>query len=337
MAHRNFAFFLMPEFSLMAFTAAIDLLRIANRATGTPTYAWTLVSRDGQPVMASTGVRVAVDTDLKSMQRETLNGQMPDIAFICGGLNPQQHVSADIKDWLRGLDRRGRGVGGICTGAWALADAGLLDGKRCTIHWENMAGFAERFPETEVLAHICEIDGNCYTSAGGTASLDMAMHIIAEDFDEETVARVCEMSLIDRTRNLHDRQRLPLGARIGHHDRKLLAIVQLMESNIAEPLPLEEISSQIGLSRRHVERLFRLYLGRSPARYYLEIRLDRARQLLQQTSLPVIEIAIACGFVSASHFSKCYRETYDRSPQSERAKPFGPVASPAGPKVASGG
>lgn len=122
-------------------------------------------------------------------------------------------------------------------------------------------------------------------------------------------------------RDIHDRQRVPLGARVGHHDSKLLSVVQLMESNLSEPLALEAISHRVGLSRRHVERLFRLYLGRSPARYYLEVRLDRARQLLRQTSLPVIEIAIACGFVSASHFSKCYRETYNCSPQSERARP----------------
>ena len=323
MARRNFVFFLLPEFSMMAFTTAVDLLRIANRATGVEMYSWTLVSRDGQPVAASTGVRVEVDRDLKSMQRDTLGGEAPDITFVCGGIRVESYSYGELKNWLRSLAKRGRGIGGICTGAWVLADAGLLDGRRCTIHWENIPGFSEHFPEAQVAPHLCEIDAEIYTSAGGTSSLDLILHIIGRDFDEETVARVCEMSLVDRMRDIHDRQRLPLGARVGHHDSKLLSVVQLMESNLSEPLSLEDISHKVGLSRRHVERLFRLYLGRSPARYYLEIRLDRARQLLRQTSLPVIEIAIACGFVSASHFSKCYREAYGCSPQSERAKPAG--------------
>lgn len=319
-ARRNFAFCLLPEFSMMAFTTAVDLLRIANRATGIEMYSWTLVSRDGQPVSASTGVRVEVDRDLKSMQRDTLGGDLPDITFVCAGMRVESYAFPDLKDWLRSLAKRQRGIGGICTGAWVLADAGLLDDRRCTIHWENIPGFAETFPEVQVAPLLCEIDGDIYTSAGGTASLDLVLHIIGQDFDEETVTRVCEMSLVDRNRDIHDRQRLPLGARVGHHDGKLLSVVQLMESSLSEPLSLENISGRVGLSRRHVERLFRLYLGRSPARYYLEIRLDRARQLLRQTSLPVIEIAIACGFVSASHFSKCYRETYGCSPQSERVR-----------------
>ena len=323
LARRNFVFFLLPEFSMMAFTSAVDLLRIANRATGIDMYSWTLVSRDGQPVAASTDVRIEVDRDLKSMQRDTLGGEAPDIAFVCGGLRVENYCYPDLKDWLRSLAKRKRGVGGLCTGAWVLADAGLMDGRNGTIHWENIPGFSEHFPEANVAPHLCEIDGDIYTSAGGTASLDLVLHIIGQDFDEETVARVCEMGLVDRMRDIHDRQRLPLGARVGHHDSKLLSVVQLMESNLSEPLSLEDISHKVGLSRRHVERLFRLYLGRSPARYYLEIRLDRARQLLRQTSLPVIEIAIACGFVSASHFSKCYREAYGCSPQSERAKPAG--------------
>lgn len=200
---------------MMAVTSAIDLLRIANRSTATDTYAWTLVSRDGQPVAASNGVRVEVGRDLKAMQREVLGGELPEITFVCGGLGVEKYAHADVKDLLRALARRGRGIGGLCTGAWVLADAGLLDGRRCTIHWENMPGFCERFPEVEVAPHLCEIDENIYTSAGGTSSLDLVLHIIGQDFDEETVARVCEMSLVDRMRDIHDRQRVPLGARVG--------------------------------------------------------------------------------------------------------------------------
>ena len=145
------------------------------------------------------------------------------------------------------------------------------------------------------------------------------LKLIGEDFDESLINRVCEQLLTDRVRSPSDRQRLPLRARLGVQNSKVLTIIELMEANLAEPLSLVQIAENVGLSRRQIERLFRQEMGRSPARYYLEIRLDRARHLLIQSSLPVVEVAVACGFVSASHFSKCYRELYARSPQQERA------------------
>lgn len=323
LASRHVAFYLANDFSMLAFSSAIEPLRLANRCSESDYYQWSVVTDDGEPVRASNGLSVSADMDLKTVQHETRNGVPPDLFFVVAGIDARRRDSPALRDLLRAIARRARAVGGLCTGAWMLAKAGLLDGRRCAIHWEDLPGFTEHFPEADVQADLCEIDGNIYTCAGGTAALDMMMHIIQQDFGEDIVARVCEQCLIDRTRDLQDRQRLPLGARIGHHDGKLLSIVQMMEANIAEPLPLELISARVGLSRRHIERLFRLYLKRSPARYYLELRLDRARHLLRQTNLPIIEIAIACGFVSASHFSKCFREVYGRSPQAERGKQTG--------------
>lgn len=148
--------------------------------------------------------------------------------------------------------------------------------------------------------------------------MDMMFQLIGEDFDDNLVNRVCEQMLTDRVRNPSDRQRLPLRARLGVQNSKVLTIIELMEANLSEPLSLVEIADAVGLSRRQIERLFRQEMGRSPARYYLELRLDRARHLLLQSTMPVVEVAVACGFVSASHFSKCYRELYARSPQQER-------------------
>ena len=187
------------------------------------------------------------------------------------------------------------------------------------IHWENLPGFQEAFPKANVFADLFEVDQNIYTCAGGTASLDMILKLIGEDFDDNLVNRVCEQALTDRVRAPTDRQRLPLRARLGVQNAKVLSIIELMEANLAEPLSLVEIADAADLSRRQIERLFRQEMGRSPARYYLEIRLDRARHLLLQSSMPVVDVAVACGFVSASHFSKCYRELYGRSPQQERA------------------
>ena len=175
-------------------------------------------------------------------------------------------------------------IGGLCTGAHVLAAAGLLSNKRCAIHWENLPGFSEAFPKANVFADLFEVDQNIYTCAGGTAALDMMLKLIGDDFDENLVNRVCEQVLTDRVRSPTDRQRLPLRARLGVQNSKVLTIIELMEANLSEPLSLIEIADDVGLSRRQIERLFRTEMGRSPARYYLEIRLDRARHLLIQSS-----------------------------------------------------
>ena len=242
----------------------------------------------------------------------------PDMVIVCSGLNVESYNNRTAFAWLREEYNRGVAVGGLCTGAHVLAAAGLLSNKRCAIHWENLPGFAEAFPKANVFADLFEVDQNIYTCAGGTAALDMMLKLIGEDYDDSLVNRVCEQVLTDRVRSPTDRQRLPLRARLGVQNAKVLSIIELMEANLSEPLSLIEVAGHVGLSRRQIERLFRTEMGRSPARYYLEIRLDRARHLLVQSSMPVVEVAVACGFVSASHFSKCYRELYSRSPQQER-------------------
>lgn len=243
----------------------------------------------------------------------------PSMVIVCSGLNVEKYSQRTVFAWLREEYNRGVAIGGLCTGAHVLAQAGLLSGRRCAIHWENLPGFSETFPKVNVYADLFEVDGNIYTCAGGTAALDMMLKLIGDDFDDNLVNRVCEQVLTDRVRSPTDRQRLPLRARLGVQNSKILTIIELMEAHLAEPLSLIEIADHVGLSRRQIERLFRQEMGRSPARYYLEIRLDRARHLLIQSTLPVVEVAVACGFVSASHFSKCYRELYARSPQQERA------------------
>src|SRR5690606_19655616 len=186
----------------------------------------------------------------------------------------------------------GVAIAGLCTGAHILAAAGLLTGRRCAIHWENLPGFAETFPQIDVRSELYEIDDNIWTCAGGTASLDMMLRLIGEDFGSELVERICEQVMTGRVRAQSDRQRLPMRARLGVQNGKLLRVIELMERSLSEPESLAVIAARAGLSHRQVERLFRQEMGRSPARYYLELRLDRARQLLRQSSLPVVEIAI---------------------------------------------
>ena len=317
---RSFVFFLVPDFTMIAFATALDPLRSANRMLGYEAYRWRLASIDGKPVRASNGVECAVNTSLEEERKKMAGPDRPNMAIVCSGINVERYQNKSAFAWLREEYNRGVAVGGLCTGAHILAAAGLLSNKRCAIHWENLPGFSEAFPKANVFADLFEVDQNIYTCAGGTAALDMMLKLIGDDFDESLVNRVCEQVLTDRVRSPTDRQRLPLRARLGVQNSKVLTIIELMEGNLSEPLSLIEIADHVDLSRRQIERLFRTEMGRSPARYYLEIRLDRAQHLLVQSSMPVVEVAVACGFVSASHFSKCYREVYNRSPQQERAE-----------------
>ena len=317
---RSFVFYLVPQFSLLPFTSAVEVLRIANRMLGYEAYRWRIASDTGARVCSSSGIAIDPDTSLSDERRALMGERRPDLVLVCSGIDVEDYYNKSFEAWLRELNNRGCGIGAMCTGSHLLARAGLLKGRRCAIHWENMPGFTETWPEIDAHADLFVIDRNIYTSAGGTASLDMMLYLIGREFGEGLVNAICEQALTDRVRLSSERQRLPLSARLGVQNGKVLQIIELMEANLAEPLTLVEIADAVGLSRRQIERLFRQDMGRSPARYYLEIRLDRARRLLAQSTMPVVDVAVACGFVSASHFSKCYREIYRCSPQQERAQ-----------------
>lgn len=305
---------------MIAFSMAIEPLRIANRMLGSEFYKWRLVSMTGGPVTASNGITISCNSSLDEERRNLLGERRPDMMFICSGDHVETYRDKSMLALIRESYNRGVSIGGMCTGAYILARSGILTGKSCAIHWENLAGFAETFPEIDACSDLYEVDGNLHTCAGGTASLDMMLALIGDHHNDEIVARVCQGAITDRVRSPKDRQRLPLRARLGVQNSKVLMVIELMEANLSEPLSLAEIAKKVGLSRRQIERLFSTEMGRPPARYYLEIRLDRSRHLLLQSSLPIVEVAIACGFISASHFSKCYRESYHKSPQQERLK-----------------
>lgn len=315
---RRFVFLALPNFSMIAFTTAIEPLRLANRFLTEDTYFWQIISVDGQSVRASNGLEISVDASLDDITALSNMDERPDMVLVCSGIDVDQLETKHTKAQIRRLYRTGIAIGGLCTASWILADAGLLEDKQCAIHWENMPGFIEKFPNAHVHADLFEVDGRLYTCAGGTAALDMMLYIIAQDHDEAIINRICEQCLTDRVRNATDRQRLPLRARLGVQNARLLSIIEMMEANISEPLALTDIADISNLSRRQIERLFRQNLGRSPARYYSELRLDRARHLMLQSNLPIVDVAIASGFVSASHFSKCYRDQFGLSPQVER-------------------
>ena len=304
-------FLLVPNFSMMAFAAAIEPLRTANRMSGHALYGWRLISKDGAPVAASNGIVLTMESGIAEAQAVTT-------MIVCAGLDVHLYRDKEVFSWLRRLARGGVHIGALSSASHILARAGLLEGYRCTIHWENLLGFTEEFPDIDVSADLFEIDRNRFTCSGGTAALDMMLHRIAPRYGKELAAAVSDQLIHDRIRGPHDQQRLTLQSRLGIRDARLLSVVAQMEANIEEPLSRDDLARSVGLSARQLERLFGDKLGGTPRRYYLVLRLRHARQLLLQTDLSVLGAAMACGFVSASHFSKCYRQYFGKTPRDER-------------------
>jgi len=325
---RRIGFFLLPGFTMIALTAAIEPLRLAEHVSGRRLYDCDLISADGGPVAASNGIEIAVDFALSEVDAHPM-------LFVCGGINSHDYNNRKVIGWLRRLDARGSTLGALCAGSAVLARAGLLDGYRCTVHWENLAGLIERYPNIEFTSELFEIDRDRLTCSGGTAALDMMLNIIALDYDDELAGRIAEQLLHERIRDRHDQQRMPLRVRLGGGHPKLQDAVAAMEQNLEEPLSYAELAAAVGMSMRHLERLFQRYFGKTPTRYYLELRLNRARLLLRQTDLSVTAAALACGFVSASHFSKSYRDLFGNPPRVERSPAADGIAASAVRKLES--
>lgn len=316
----TFAFLLLPRFSIMSLSGVLDPLRAANRLAESQIYDWRIISTDGEPVQSSSRVSVIVDAAMRDVER------LPNLIIVTG-FEPERYATKDVLGWLRRLDRQGCRMGAVSTGSHILARAGLLDGYRCTIHWENIDSFREAFPDIIVTEEVYEVDRNRFTASGGTAALDMMLGLIALRHGRALATGVAEQFIHERIRDNRDHQRMALRRRLGVPHPKLLAAVELMEQNLEEPLTRAELARRASLSTRQLERLFAKYLNRTPTRYYLELRLARARALLTQTTMPVLDVALACGFVSASHFSKCYRERFNRTPREDRSERDQPALS----------
>ncbi len=316
-APRHFVFVLLHKFTMLSFSCAIEPLRLANYVAGKPLYTWRLAGEGGVDATCSNGTTFRLDMGLSDVDRE-------DTIMVCGGIDVQRATTKPVLNWLRREARRGTTIGGMCTGAYALAKAGLLDGKRATIHWENQDGFLEEFEAVKLTKSVFVMDGNRLTSAGGTASIDLMLKIIATDQGNDLANTVADLLIYSTIRTDQDTQRLSIPTRIGVRHPKLSQVIQMMEGNIEDPLSPADLAEQVGMSTRQLERLFRRYLNRSPKRYYMELRLQKARNLLMQTDMSVINVALACGFASPSHFSKCYRSHYSTTPYRERGSQ-GPV------------
>ncbi len=321
------AFLLVPQFSMMSFSAAIEPLRSANRMSERQLFEWQLISVDGKEVSASNGISIAAHRSLEELSKI-------DMLVVCAGLEPIQFGrNHRIHHHLRRLARHGSMVGAISSGSFILADAGLLTDRRCTVHWEYADLFRSRYPTLEVGRGLYVVDRGVFTCSGGTAALDMMLHFVSEASAPDIAVAVAEQFIHPQIRRQEDHQRLDTHARYGIDSPTLVEIIRLMEAAVESPLDIKQVSSRVGVSPRQVERLFREQLGTSPKTFYLELRLARARTLLRQTVNPILNIAFECGFGSTSHLYHAYRRVFGIAPTEERrrnARSTKPASRPVG-------
>jgi transcriptional regulator GlxA family with amidase domain len=308
---QSVGFLLVPGFAFMSYAAAVEPLRAANLISGEPLYRWWHAAPGGKPVMASNGLAIIPDAGTGS-DRDV------DMLFVCAGGNPATFNDRHVFAWLRKLARRGVTIGGISGGPYILARAGLLDGRRVTLHWEHQPAFSEAFPGIAVTPSLFEIDGNRITCSGGISALDMMVALIERDHGRQLAAAVGDWFLHTHIREGMGPQRMDLRLRLGIADEKLLRVLRRMEDNIEAPQSRAELARIAGVSVRQLERLFRRHLGHGIHRQYSSMRLERARQLLRETTLPVLDVAIATGFSSSSQFARAYKRTFGEPPSRTR-------------------
>lgn len=306
-------FLLLPHFSLLGFSAALEPLRLANMRSDRLLYRWVILSPDGGPVASSSDMVSVADRSMTD-----LNGI--DVLFVCASWHAEHATSPSVVTVVRRAERIGIAIGGIETGSYALAKAGVLNGYQATIHWEDLDTLTELYPRILVKRDLYVIDRNRYTAAGATAALDMMLHLIAVDHGDRFANQLAEAFTHTQRRHADTPQRMTVERRFQGNSRRLSKAVEQMENALEDPLPLEDIASEAGISLRELERLFKRWLHTTPNAYYRELRLLRARSLLQSTALPVTEIAVSCGFTSPAHFSRCFRTRFRRSPSEERGR-----------------
>lgn len=328
----HIAFLTLDNYSMIAFANGLEVLRMANYVSGRTLYRWSVITLDGQPAQASNGLPV---TPTLTMEQA---GQ-PDMLFVCGGVNIRESADARLSALLARLARDGVMLGGLCTGSYALVKAGLVNGYRCAIHWENMAALREEFSKVNFTDGLFAADRGRYTCSGGTAPIDMMLHLTASRYGQTLAKQISAQFIVGRVRPAEHPQNVPLAARLGFSRKELIHASELMEAHIEEPLSLDQIAQKVGLSQRQLQRMFKHYMALSPVQYYLQLRLRRGREWLSQTSMSIMSVTVACGFQSSCHFSRAYREQFGHAPTVERriAHPAGHVprvrAAPLSPAV----
>lgn len=302
---------LIPGFALMGYASLVEGFRAANTLSGRTLYAWLHVSTEGAAAEASSGARIIADARVG-------DAIAVDRLFVFAGGDPRHVDDPATSAWLRQLARGGCTIGGISGGPFVLARAGLLAGRRATIHWEHREAFAAMFGDVALERGLYAIDGPVITCAGGTAGLDLALALIARDHGQDLAQRVGEWFLRTATRAASGPQRPDPAERHGTTNHVVLQALDLIERGIDQPLSRAAIAAHCGRSLRQLERLFETHLGRSLTDSIRVLRLNRAAHLLRTTDASVTQIALECGFASPAHFSRRFHQHFGHAPSRVR-------------------
>ncbi len=307
-----FGILLVPGFPIYVLMLVIEALRLANKHLGASVYEWQIFTMDGGPTMASNGMMVTPGADII---------QMEELGSLCilSGYEPEQAYTSDLLAKLRHLSRQGMRLGGIDTGAFILTKAGLLDDCQVTVHWEGLASFQESFPYHEVTNELFSISPTRFCCAGGAATLDLMLNLIAEDQGHALAQKVAQDFIHDNIRAASDDQRIAQDNQWLRYNPNLASLIKIMEENIEEPLSTSQLVNHSGCSKRQLQRIFKRDLGTTPMQHYLQIRLNKAQQLVKYSALPMRLIAVACGFSSMSTFSRSYRGSLGLTPRDHRS------------------
>jgi transcriptional regulator GlxA family with amidase domain len=306
---KSVLFVLLNHFSMVSFTGAVDVLVTANLLTREPVFDVITASGDGEPVPSDLGIDIAVNGKVADYQNKPI-----DMIIVCGGLRTTLAPIASLKSLLRWGNRNQLWMGGLWNGAYFLAELGLFDGRECAVHPDSREVLKEQFPKVEITKAAYHYDQKLFSSVGPHASIRVMLDIVEKLFGRDMKRGINGILLADTNRSINS----AFANGVTFLPPKLETIIELMESNLEEPLSLSELSDYTSLSRRQVERLFARYLNTSPSKYYLELRLNKGRQLLLRTNYTVSEVALACGFVNNTHFSHSFKTHFGASPTSVR-------------------
>lgn len=312
MDSQHFVFLLTENFSHLAFSCGLEPLRIANLVSGRQLYRWSLASEDGISATCSNRAVTLVDRGLEPLVRV-------DRLFLISGIHVQNHTTPALINFLRREKAAGTRIGAICSGAYVLARAGMLDGVETAVHWEFHDLFIEEFPEVRLVRNVFVAGTRHITASGGTAAADLMLHLIARDHGQDLATAVADQMVYNAVREGSAAQRVSLQSRMGTRNTHLTRAIALIEENLDDPIPTCELANHLGISTRQLERLFGRFLNTSPKKYIMDQRLHRARNLIVQTEQTITEIAMACGFNSTSHFSKVFRSHFGISPVAQRS------------------
>jgi transcriptional regulator GlxA family with amidase domain len=308
---RRFAILVFPGFPMMAFSAVVEPLRAANAITSKKLYDWVVVGPEDEPVVASNGIAI-------QPHFSAANAPRADFIVVCSGGDADRLSAPRPLSWIRKNLRLGGNIGSVADGAFYLARAGLLDGYACTLHWQSQPAFTEAFPHIELVRRVFIVDRTRFTSAGGVGALDMMLDLIRSHHGEALSRQVAEWFVHDRIRATADRERLQLRLRTGIRDDLVLSAVDLMEKDEEKNESVSAIAKRLGVSIGRLARAFKDELGTAPADYHRQMRMERARDLLAHSKMPVREIGLACGYASFSSFVRAFRLAYGQTPNRTR-------------------